>query len=694
MHDQHIEELIKHKLDQLELMLKPEDWNLLSDKINIALEKYIAEKLTAYQVEGNPNDWKALEALLNTAFDEEIRSILANHKIELNQTDWALLATQLEDQRLEEHIFRSIESLEIEMEEKDWKAFEADLDENVLDTHVRESLEQLEMQASLSDWAAFEKKIEAEFDEQIKAKLAGLYMSGSAADWSAMTQMLDGDSFFSDIREGLESLELPLSSQDWRVMEDKLNQPLYTAFQEKFAFLNLHPQKGDWKAMEAKLQAEEDTRVPVILPWYSQRRVWLVAASVMIFFLLTPFWIGKDGLEIKRNSNSAITANTPPTSIEEKGKSGGLIAENTQAATIAANTQTEQASNSNALETTGSGGNLFPQNFLDKVSNSMISAAANATITSFQESITGPKPIGAQPAIDFSLQPELKLTEDLSLDNALIAQENPKKNRKQNPRVNSGPSREGFLKEIPVKAFANPWKMGLESHAEDLQKLPIFRRRRSPFRLGIFGGNSKSAPEINQLRTSSSTSLPETFRAGLQAEFNIKNNLNFVTGLLYERRQFEFSYDTYEAANPISSGTLSLTDPSQLKIDNTLNAEMQLIQLPLILRAYTPSSGKLSLYLQGGIIPMISLKDNYTHTQIKEGEQSIQTQEWSYNTYPGNINAALGMEYRVDQKLAIQLQAYGIMSLQNYKASGALELDKKMYTIGMGVSVLYGFFKK
>ncbi|MEM6801603.1 MAG: outer membrane beta-barrel protein [Bacteroidota bacterium] len=698
MHDQYIEELIKHKLGQLELMLKPEDWNLLSEKISIALETHIAEKLSTYKIDLDSKDWDRIQDLLNTAFDEEIRSILQDHKIELNSSDWALLATQLEDQGLEEHIVRSIESLEMEPDAQDWKIFGANLDEHSLDTQVRESLEQLELQASLSDWAAFEEKIETEFDEQIKSKLAGLYMSGSAADWSAMTKMLDGDSFFSDIREGLEGLNIPVSSQDWRVMEDKLNQPLYTAFQEKFAFLNLHPQKGDWKAMEARLQEEEDTRVPVILPWYAQSRTYMIAASILILFLLAPFWIGKDGLNINRKSASEIATNSSPSTnnpLDNIENKLSTKAENSLNSPATANDLIVNSSSAKTEKET----KLLSQNLLD-MSNDMISAAASATISSFQESFDGPNPIEAQPAIDFSLQPELNLTEGLSLDNALLAQENGKRNKKQNPRVNSGPSREGFLKEIPLKAFANPWKMGLESHVKDIQNISFFKRRRSPFRLGLFGASSKSVAEINKLRSSSTSTLPETHRAGIRAEFNIKNNLNFITGLTYEKRQFTHNYITFETENPNSELFLLDPDPTH----NFFNADMQLIQLPLILRAYTPSNGKLSLFLQGGIIPMISMKDVYSHTQITAKNPSeseiksngiTQTQQWRFNTYPGNLNAALGMEYRIDPKLALQFEAYGLMSLQNFKASGDnFNLDKKMYTIGIGVTVLYGFFKK
>jgi len=71
-----------------------------------------------------------------------------------------------------------------------------------------------------------------------------------------------------------------------------------------------------------------------------------------------------------------------------------------------------------------------------------------------------------------------------------------------------------------------------------------------------------------------------------------------------------------------------------------------------------------------------------------------QTQDWSFNTYPGTINLSAGLEYRFDNKLAIQAEPYTLLSLQQTKGSGSLNLRKKMYTVGLAFSVIYGFSGK
>ncbi|MDW3650455.1 MAG: outer membrane beta-barrel protein [Bacteroidia bacterium] len=677
MHDQYIDELIKHKLKQLELLLDPEDWKKLSDKFSAALENHIAKKLATYEISPDPQDWPKLNALLNEAFDIQIKHILSSYEIDLNPSDWGLIATELDENPLDTSIARGLHNYEIDMKQEDWNMFASQLDESAIDTGVREQLSHLELEAQQGDWEAFESRIEENFDEQVKSKLADISLSAAPQDWNEMARLMDGDAFLSDVRESLEGVEMAASREDWRAMEDKLNQPLYTTFQEKFAFMSVQPLKGDWKSMEALLQEDEDTRIPIPLPWYAQAR-YLAAASVLILFLIAPFWIGKDGRNPATSFISSIIngegeelGEVENSSFEVDKIENAIASRESTAPTVAKNTPTES-------------------DFIN--STAFVSGAGELAFESVAAGISSPQRLEARPALNFEIDPglidgipfETKPQED--------------KSKKADPKIDMvGPRREGFLREIPFKAFANPWMMGRESHSKGIEQVSIFKRRRFPFRIGLFASSSKSAVELNELRSTSSSKLGETFRGGLRAEFNIKGNLHFVTGLNYEKRHFDHAFQYLRPG--FNSGEVQA-------VDQFISADLQLVQLPLLLRAYAPSKGNLSLYVQGGLVPMVSLKESY---RLWEGEEissalpfqltedpsgDPQTQDWSFNTYPGTINLSAGLEYRFDNKLAIQAEPYTLLSLQQTKGSGSLNLRKKMYTVGLAFSVIYGFSGK
>ncbi|MEO1216236.1 MAG: outer membrane beta-barrel protein [Bacteroidota bacterium] len=680
MHDQHIEELIKQKLKQLELLLDPRDWKILSDKFSTALENHIAKKLATYEVSADPQDWPKLNALLNEAFDIQIKDILSSHEIDLNPSDWGLIATELDENPFDTTIAKGLHNYEIDMKQEDWNAFASQLDESVIDTRVREQLAQFELEAQQGDWEAFESRIEENFDEQVKSKLAAISLNAAPQDWKEMARLIDGDTFLSDVRESLEGVEMTASHGDWRAMEDKLNQPLYTTFQEKFAFMSIAPLKGDWKAMKARLQEDEDTAVPIPLPWYGQAR-YLAAASVLILFLVAPFWIGKDG----RNPASSFISSI--INGDREAASDDIKLENSPSEVDMIDNVIASRS---STPTTATSKTPVVSTLLN--STDIVSGAGELAFESVAAGISSPQRLEAQPALDFEIDPNL--VDGVPFE----TRQNEEKSKKADPKIDMvGPRREGFLREIPFKAFANPWMMSRESHSKGIKQISIFKRRRSPFRIGLFAGSSKSAVELNALRSTSARKLGETFRAGLRAEFNIKGNLHFVTGLNYERRHFDHAFQYLrQGAN---SGEIQA-------VDQFISADLELVQLPLLLRAYAPSKGNLSIYVQGGLVPMVSLKESYRLWEGDEIGSSLpfqltedlsgdpQTQDWSFNTYPGTINLSAGLEYRFDNNLAIQAEPYTLLSLQQTKGSGSLNLRKKMYTVGLAFSVIYGFSGK
>lgn len=686
MHNHHIDDLINYKLKQLKLMLDPADWNRLEQKFSKALEDHIAQKLSTYELSSDSSDWPALNALLNEAFDAQIKQVLTDHELNLEPADWGLLAASLDAQPFDQAIARQLHGIEVEVEQEDWKLFAASLDEHTLDTQIRERLEGLEFQVEHTDWESFESKIESSFDEQVKQKLSGLTLRASSEDWVAMMALLDGDIFISEIREALDGVEVQdFKREDWKAMEDKLNQPLYTAFQEKFAFHSIAPLKGDWKAMEALLQ-EEDPK-PVIIPWYVRNRMYLTAASVLILFILSPFWIGKDSKlrdsVRKFTFNKEVQSSTKeaPGDISQPEIASAAPTKSTEPRLLELNASDEHVSDPSSLVSAGT----------DAVLNSIPVGLPNA-----------PQQIEAQPAVAFQA-PELNGTGvHLKAPEQITSKE-----EKSSPKVNLGEiSREGLLRSIPFQSFANPWMMGPEAHSKGINKVSGFKRRRQPIRLGLYLGTSRTVVELSSPKAGESgdsrKNFGETFITGLRAEFNIKRNFYFVTGLNYEKRHFEHQYEIFPSQDQTPLTLYNPTEP----IDQFISADIQMLELPLLVRILGESKNNLAGYIQVGVVPMISLRERYEHweetdVQFLERVSSdnlsnteSQTQDWRFNTYAGNIHGAMGLDYRLNNELSIGLELNGFISLQRTKGSGSLNLQKKMYTGGIAVSLMRGLSRK
>lgn len=685
MHNQYIDGLINYKLKQLKLILEPGDWYHLEKKFSEAFSTHISEKLSNYQVDSTHSDWPALNELLNEAFDLQIKQVLSEHQLSLNPSDWSILAASLDDQPFDHHIAKQLNDLDLPLEANDWKLFAADLDEHPIDTVVREQFEELELQVDSNAWELFESKIEASFDTQIKHKLDNITLRASSEDWSAMMALLDGDSFITDIREALDNVEFQGSQTDWQAMEDKLNQPLYTAFQEKFAFHAIPPLKGDWKAMEALLKEDEDP-APIFLPWYTRSRVYLTAASVLLLLILSPFWSGKDNIlknRIKEFANQYRIEDSVNNTEQKE-----LIEEVIASATPATSTPTKET----GTETEGLIKSVFPTDLL--------SSGAEAVINSAQVSFSKPQPLDAQAAVEFTQPLDLKDKGVLINTTAALSKASDKKS---NPKINAdGVEREGFLRSIPFHAFANPWMMSPKVHSKGINKVSIFRRKRSPVRLGLYMGSSKTSVELSSPKASVKKKFGETFVGGVRAEFTVKRNVSFVTGFNYEKRQLEHSYQFFPA-RPVQP---RLITSSPNPVNQFISANIQMLELPLLFRFYGESKSNLTGYGQIGLVPMISLTEKYqfwddtnlppfqvpTSENLPDSES--QKQDWSFNTYAGNVHAALGLEYRFNHTFSLAFEPYGILSLQRTKGIGSFNLRKKMYTGGLSFSLMYGLSRK
>lgn len=201
--------------------------------------------------------------------------------------------------------------------------------------------------------------------------------------------------------------------------------------------------------------------------------------------------------------------------------------------------------------------------------------------------------------------------------------------------------------------------------------------------IGPYASFGKTRAEL------SSTYGTPGYTAGLRVEMGLTEEVSLITGLQYERRGFSHRFYAYT--------------PTQQSIENIIDADMQLAEIPLLIRYYVPTAPKVRMYGQTGIITMVSLKEEY---QLYQNTGSIAPlpgpegrnlrladptggQQRSLETYIGNIYGGIGISVQATERIFLEAEPFLLLSLQKTKGSGALGVEKRMYHGGVGFSVSY-----
>lgn len=201
--------------------------------------------------------------------------------------------------------------------------------------------------------------------------------------------------------------------------------------------------------------------------------------------------------------------------------------------------------------------------------------------------------------------------------------------------------------------------------------------------IGPYASFGKTRAEL------SSTYGTPGYTAGLRVELGLTEEVSLITGLQYERRGFSHRFYAYT--------------PSQQSVENIIDADMQLAEIPLLVRYYVPTAPKVRMYGQAGIVTMVSLKEDY---QLYQNTGSIAPipgpegrnlrladptggQQRSLETYTGNVYGGIGISVQATNRIFLEAEPYLLLSLQKTKGSGALGVEKRMYHGGVGFSVSY-----
>lgn len=201
--------------------------------------------------------------------------------------------------------------------------------------------------------------------------------------------------------------------------------------------------------------------------------------------------------------------------------------------------------------------------------------------------------------------------------------------------------------------------------------------------LGLFGSWGRTRAELSSREASNG------YQTGIRVELGLNEEVSLITGIQYEERSFSQRFFSFT--------------PSQTSVENLIQADFQLAEVPLFVRYYIPLAPKVRVYGQTGVVAMVSMKESYQLYQYR-GElrpvsrtdgnpQSLSKptggQLRSLETYVGNIYGGIGVTASLSKRLQFHAEPFALVSLQKTKGSGSLGVEKRMYHVGVGAALMY-----
>ncbi len=639
MRDESFDRTIRQKLAAHACAYHAADWSHLEAQLRVAFDRTIASKLATHRLSYSPEAWKAFEQALIHHFDQQVYQVLSTHELPYEPAAWAELAHRLEGDALLQAIASKLAFFELVFEPADWTTLSQQLDAHPLDTQLREQLDQYQATAPAEAWEAFEAFRESTFDQQLREKLLKADLADPATDWADMAAALDSHPLDTQLRAQLETHQVAYLSADWEDLSARLNAPFDALVRQKLGGHQLPYARGAWRQFAQAAPIN-------VRPWRQWRNYAAAAAVVLLLLFNFGSWLWQEG-RLSRLTKPLTSRNQPP---------AVAPADTTP---ISPADPTFAAVSPPAPASTAPDIQLAPPKAADPVTlAAVIPLAEGATPSEIWQEDALHKPLPTFPAT--GKQPD-----------EAVALADP---HAESPEIRLLSGLQPLGK--------NPFGLSPCLHKRGTHKLEAFNEARGPnLRLGLIGATSSTRAELN-----GANSEPG-YTAGIRLEMLLDNSWTFVTGLQYGFNRFNHEYTIFA-----SNGRT---------YRNAIDAELTLVQAPLIMRYTFPSSTNLSLYFQAGIVPMLSLQENYRiYDPNDPANQGIRTtdlrtalqprdQARSLNTYVGNIHGGTGLEYSISDRLAVQVEPYFLLWLQRTQGSGSLGLEKQLYTSGVGFSLLY-----
>ncbi len=619
------------------------------------------------------------------------------------------------DNQFEQHIRDILADYQAQFEQKDWALIAAELDQADWDSQIRTKLVGYEAPFDLGDWQFMANHLDSPFDTYIRKQLTHFTSRFNPADWARMAQLLD-DSLESSIRARLEEHSVPLRPlSDWPLMVNALDHNFDDAIRDKFAGFSPEAEMAaDWDLIDRELvpafdqvvQEKLETystayhemewlRMAAVLDaaddddgvaWYVRWQTYAVAAS---FILLAMLGVGSlQVLSEKIWPSTELASEVVP--LEEKLASAETETTGNNTGASSPNQTRDAIVSSRETDT-------------DESNEEPVSEIAGAVTQTERElakqaasSNSFTNPIEAIDIASTTLQQDIPLTTTLASvgpaeEVNVLGELQEETADHTSPRLmlHNRKSR----KDIELTAISHQDKaLGLgffQSSFEELlgKNAPNLDSRvnlKNPeVRLGIYTGSTHSVAELND------ASKPG-YAVGLRAEIRFDDAWSIVSGISFTNKQLSHNY--YIFAN------------DRTQWENILDAKIKSLEVPVLVRYRFPATEnqKVQLYAQAGIATMVTLEETYVRynplsfensdriSRNVDRAQHIPTnQRFTLNTYVGNIQAAAGIEYKVSNRLSLELEPYFQWGLQPMGTE-----QKQLHTVGVGAAIIYNLNNK
>lgn len=553
---------------------------------------------------------------------------------------------------LDQIIRQKLVEFQVPFQEQHWSTFVRDFlapepSHSLEDSFFQKAFSTLSIPASSGDWDLFEQLLPAE-TPVIQLTDADIIAAPSeliSADEST-------DSFPDDVfREKLLLEELPFHEGDWELMANQLDGNLFDqAIRSRLHSYSLSVGTGDWHDLSSQIDA----------PMYASFKEHLGAMEVSYshsdWRIFSRQWLGHHPWYTEWRNIASVAAVLL------------LLVSTVAPAFFTADNRTPLASTAETQPTD------FRSNEVESVASQSVPQINQAPTTPFTTTEPYELPyiaVGSVTGAVREVYPTLPTQQETDLIGEISIPFESGVD-KQQTRIQKITPRRASWNEIGLPTKAPYWTNWFtpKTHLHSLS-------------IGTYASFGKTRAEL-----SSAYGTPG-FVAGLRAELGLTADVSLITGLQYERRGFSHRFYSYT--------------PNQQSIENIIDADMQMAEIPLLIRYYVPTAPKVRMYGQAGIITMVSLKEEY---QLYQNTGAIAPlsgpegrnlrladptggQQRSLETYTGNLYGGIGISVQATERIFLEAEPYLLLSLQKTKGSGALGVEKRMYHGGVGFSVSY-----
>lgn len=549
------------------------------------------------------------------------------------------------------------------------------------------------------------------FDEIVRTKLLNLELPFVASDWDALAEQLDAP-FDEAVRAKLQDAEVPYVPADWTAMELELMNPFDRAISEKLTAPELEamvPAAGDWMMLEEALDASFDAEmadklgnhaVPYVpddwgvmagqldqafppTPTANRNLLWFFAILLVVLFS----W--------KKNPVSEQFA---------AGNLEAIISTETKGQPL---TETPGAAQADEISYVDGKQNkdIAPQVVSQERDNDEVSTTSSLAVPSSgnTQKLRGgetlrsvaPSHVVEAEVVDLA---ELGSTrgESTGIETQIIYGTYPRDKQSIRTCHLIDPRDVSKSNSIAEQRIANQVKLA----GRHLLPEPSSGKSEvvGNFRLGLYGAAFSSVSELNELGEMG-------FASGVRVELPITGQWSLVTGLLYANKK----YDRMDFVPNKDQGSVGTTPFNIARF----KANFRLLELPILAKYHFQSNGPLSFYFQAGLTPFITLEEDHFEFNPMSASNVSETlrlaipvtdprdlrlgthlyeriepeyQHASAKTYVGTLQIAPGIEWKLGEKLHLQIEPYLQLGLQRIGAK-----NQKLHAAGGAMSLMYTF---